>query len=300
MKENDKPVQLVYVSGYGRSGSTLLDTVLGNHSRVFGAGELTWLFRRALNGSLCSCGAPVNRCEFWRAVLEQVFAELPQCDCRQAAAVTLNAESLFSPRKNVQRYVALWAATLRAMAHVSGRPIIVDSSKSSRLAHYRATLLRKASPSLKIIHLVRDPRAVMWSAQRGSNYRLEAGEQKRRFGGMARGLLSWMFSNAAVELLHARVANGALLRVRYEDLAFRPRETFTQIAQLLEIEARELLDRLEAGGDFEPGHGVAGNRMRRSGQIVLRFDEEWRTKLPSSARLLARVAWPLMRRYEYK
>jgi hypothetical protein len=31
---------IIYIAGYGRSGSTLLERILGSHERFFGLGEL--------------------------------------------------------------------------------------------------------------------------------------------------------------------------------------------------------------------------------------------------------------------
>ena len=33
--------KIIYVAGYGRSGSTLLDMMLASHPAVFGAGEMS-------------------------------------------------------------------------------------------------------------------------------------------------------------------------------------------------------------------------------------------------------------------
>ena len=35
---------IIYIAGYGRSGSTVLDIMLGDHPRIFSGGELTYLF----------------------------------------------------------------------------------------------------------------------------------------------------------------------------------------------------------------------------------------------------------------
>ena len=88
------------------------------------------------------------------------------------------------------------------MALAERADIIVDSSKSARNTCGRLPAFHGAGIPVKGLHLVRDPRAVMWSIQRGSNRRLERGESAKLPGGMARGLVSWCLVNAGVDRGH--------------------------------------------------------------------------------------------------
>ena len=68
-QQSDAPIRVVYVMGAGRSGSTVLDTILNNHEDVIGVGELVHLF---IEGSAvkenCSCGEARDTCEIWSSV----------------------------------------------------------------------------------------------------------------------------------------------------------------------------------------------------------------------------------------
>ncbi len=293
---------VVYIAGYGRSGSTLLDMLLGNHARMFGAGELTWLFREANSKqSRCSCGQQVLQCEFWRDVLHRVSLRIGHDDWQRAAVVSENTERLGCLHRPTSEYVQQWTATYEAMRAVSGKPWIVDSSKSTRRGHYRLQLVGQHMPGrLKIIHLVRDPRAVMWSVARGSNRKIEGGNRKRgRAGGMTRGLLSWILTNLAVEYLLRRNSNWSTLRIRYEDFVSNTDDGLNRLGDFLELDMTEVIRQIRDGDSFPSGHGICGNRMRRSGKVVLRFDREWESKLSGTARLSSLMAWPLMKKYRY-
>jgi hypothetical protein len=292
---------LVYVAGYGRSGSTLIDSVLGNHPGVFGGGELTCLFQQWMENGTCSCGTSITTCAFWTQVFDRVFQAVPELDCEKAAALTLRTESLTGNRRDVAAYIRLWRATFEAISAVSGRRVIVDSSKSCRLAQFRLPLLaRRPGLPVRGIHLVRDPRGVMWSARRGSNRRLENGNaSKQLLGGVLRALAGWVYSNAAVELFQRRRPRVRLMRMRYEDMVGEPDQAFERLGGFLGIALDGLVRRVRNGMALDPGHGVAGNRMRRSGPIVFRLDKEWERKLPRYARLLSVAAWPLMSKYHY-
>src|SRR5438105_3013640 len=58
--------KIVYIAGYSRSGSTILDILLGNHSQVISTGELVYLFEDWNNPTRsCTCGKPYGNCSFW-------------------------------------------------------------------------------------------------------------------------------------------------------------------------------------------------------------------------------------------
>ena len=298
--------QLIYIAGHGRSGSTLLDVLLGNLPHVFGTGELRSLFRRfPEEGVHCSCCTPLSQCSFWRSVLDKVFRACPDMDCSKAAALTRQTESITGNRRKTDAYIRLWRATFQAIREVSGKPVIVDSSKSDRATRYRVQLFaRRLLCPVKVVHLVRDPRAVMWSAHRGNNRLLEKGSRPesanaRDPGGMFRALLGWYLANQFVERLPRRNPSLELELIRYEDLVCDPDHTFTSLGTFLGMDLGDLLGAIRKGEAFDTGHGVTGNRMQRNGPIRVKLDDEWRRKLPKRGRISSWIARPLMKRYGY-
>ncbi len=295
--------ELAYVAGYGRSGSTLLDLLLGNHPECFGAGEVTWLFDHYEQGQPCSCGERLPACPFWREVFGLLESRLGTLEPAAAARVTRRAEAGVLPGSRLaDRYGRLWRATFDAIKQVSGARVVVDSSKSTRKCMQRLSLLgsRVAPGRLAVIHLVRDPRGVLWSIRRGSNRALEAGRDPRIPGGACRGLLGWSVANALTDVI-AYARDLPLCRVRYEELVSEPLSTLARLGSVIGLDVGSRMEHLLGGAPLSPGHGVSGNRMRRGGatRLVLKPDVEWRTLLPRQARLLALCAWPLLLRYEY-
>jgi hypothetical protein len=48
--------KILYIAGYSRSGSTILDIILSSHPQIFGTGELGYLFDDWIAGTrLCTC-----------------------------------------------------------------------------------------------------------------------------------------------------------------------------------------------------------------------------------------------------
>jgi hypothetical protein len=63
-------LKLIYITGYGRSGSTILDILLGQHEEIFGMGELSTMCRHVwLNNEYCACGARIQACAVWASVM---------------------------------------------------------------------------------------------------------------------------------------------------------------------------------------------------------------------------------------
>src|SRR5437868_12622660 len=74
--ENQK-LKLIYIASSGRSGSTVLELLLGAHSACWTLGEfhvLPWLLRT--NVKPCGCGSPVAQCPFWQSITEDCRKEL--------------------------------------------------------------------------------------------------------------------------------------------------------------------------------------------------------------------------------
>ena len=65
---------VVYLSGFGRSGSTLVERMLGAAPAWVNVGELVDLARSvARTDELCGCGEPFSRCPVWTQVGEAAF-----------------------------------------------------------------------------------------------------------------------------------------------------------------------------------------------------------------------------------
>jgi hypothetical protein len=289
---------VLYIAGIGRSGSTLLDTLLGNHPEMFGAGELTHLFDDVASSRTCSCGRSYDACDFWREVMGRARKGLPGFDPRRVAEVTRGLESLPARSVNRDLYGSAWRAVLQAIRAVGERTVLVDSSKSTRLSHWRVRRLEtECGAACRVVHLVRDPRGVMWSVRRGSNQALEAGRASRPVTAlMLRTVIGWIWVNKSVSRQHGGRGPGSYLQVRYEDLVVEPEREVGKVLDLAGTEERAVEPLLKT---VDPGHGVRGNRMRRAGPIVIRRDDEWVDGLPGHLRALAWIAWPLARHYGY-
>ena len=68
------PLSVIYISGEGRSGSTLLDRILGILEGVSSFNEIYELWKHGFLGNgKCACGQEIKACSFWAKVSDEVI-----------------------------------------------------------------------------------------------------------------------------------------------------------------------------------------------------------------------------------
>jgi hypothetical protein len=299
-------VRVVYVTGWCRSGSTVIGNLLGEHPAVVHAGELSYLWvngiLRAGTNTRCGCGADLALCTVWGAVLgrlaggrdprelarEMIGWHQAHLRTRHTRARLAEAVGRRARPAGVSAVLAGMARCYREIAAVTGAAVIVDSSKFPAEA---AALCGVADVDARVLHLVRDPRASAYSWLRAKSY----------IPAMAPGRSSgyWTAFNAASELI-GRALPGRYLRVRYEDFTVRPDEVMAAIMRWAGLAGRAPVGR-DGRATLGVNHTVTGNpdRLRR-GPVTIEADGQWRRELPRRAAATATVlSAPLLRRYGY-
>jgi len=304
------PLRIVYVAGNGRSGSTLLDRMLGQMPGAISLGEVRFLYEFGLQEEhLCECGAVVRACPFWGPVVHAALGPVSPERARELARQSRRL--LWTPalprllgwptgaafRRLCDEHAAAAGRLYRAIAERSGATWLVDSSK---LAAYAFLLARVPGLELHVVHLVRDSRAVAFSWQRT---RVKPEVAARRALMPVRPplltALRWNGHNLLARAL-ARAAKSHV-RVRYEDLVRAPARTLANVADALGMERSELGFVGDGAVELRRGHSVAGNPSRfQSGRVPLRLDEEWRRAMPRANRaLVTLLTLPQLLAYGY-
>lgn len=289
----------MYIAGYGRSGSTVLDMLLGSNPHMASMSELTHIFRFWQENSECSCGKLFHDCEFWSRVFENVDATGAAKATRRVQGIPLWLSAIIARRQR-KDFARAWRQLFEGIISVTGRPVVVDSSKSSRRCFWRPDAIRKlCHADVQTIHLVRDPRAVTYSYLRGDNRLLESGVKSVRRGSAYRVITSWLMSNSMVHLTHLFKSKKNYCRIRYEDLVTNPEEQLQRVIEQFDLQPVVGDFNQESADSPVETHAVAGNRVRRKGIQKLVLDDEWKTGLQGRPRRLSIVCWPLMKKYGY-
>jgi len=305
----ERPV-VVYIGGSGRSGSTLLERLLGAVPGVAALGEVVHLPERGLVlGHRCACGEPLASCPFWAPVGQEAFGGWDQVDGRawrdlqhrvdrnrHIPQLAVPASRRF--RADLATHVDRLARLYRAAARVSGASVLVDSSKHASTAF---ALRHLPGPDVRVVHLVRDSRGVAYSwTKEMARPEVDDGVAMPTYT-PASSAAWWDAFNV---LLTALGATGPdILRLRYEDVLEDPSAALRAVLAPTGLALEPGWDAFlgPEGARLGASHSVAGNPMRfRTGTIPLRRDDAWRQALPApDRRVVTALTSPFLLAYGY-
>jgi hypothetical protein len=301
-------MKVLYVGGTGRTGSTMLDQLLGCEDGWFSGGELAFIWSYGLmRGGRCSCGDRLSDCRVWSEILDRT-TRLHPFDARWMVSLRRRFWSIHLPLTLSERITERRLDALRefprvvdtlyaSIGAVTGAKVLVDSSKEP---HYSLILRERTSHDVYFLHLVRDPRATSHSWRK---LRVEPGftgttTMERR--GLIRAAAYYGVSNLAAEYLWRDQPDRYRL-VRYEDLVADPAAIVEQIAEFVG-EPLDLGQRL-GDGVFRAGrlHTCWGNPNRfDSDPIEIRADDAWRGQQSRLRSYTAAILNPVALRYGYR
>jgi hypothetical protein len=276
LEEATSLAKLIYIGGYGRSGSTLLEYLLADDGNVVACGEVARHLHTFRARRTCTCGREAKECPVWGRF--QLGPEAAQdWDHRRL--------------------------TLAMLDHVSAHyAVMVDSSKTAWGSWSTPFRLRQRLGSdFLLVHLVRDPRAVCWSTIKTRMGRSPLKRDRRRTtpaGRCFRTALGWMAANLSCEIfgwLYPR----QYLRFRYEDFARAPEQVLEDILARVATGVPRGRRRAEPEDNR---HQLYGNRTRFRPVSGTRLEEDvaWKSAMPKGYRWLAlSLSWPLALRYGY-
>src|SRR5215212_1151726 len=324
MTHPEVPVKVLKIAGLGRSGSTILDIVLGNHPQIESVGEVGnlirngWISRESLRGierkklrvPLCTCGKrldvlyvedPEEACPFWSGVRREWVRRTDGEDI-EAYPMLQDAFEFkrrwlrllyerHRPSALFRSYARLTLAFFESIRAVSGKPVIVDSA-TVPVRTYALGMV--PGIELYVVHLVRDGRALITSNRRTF--------KKDRRAGMWKTVARWIGLNLVSEWVCARLGPERTMRLRYEDFVADPRSALERVGSLVGLDLSEVAAAAASGRPMQAGHNIGGNRTKKSGTITLRPDaQEWKADLSASEQRLSwlSMGW-LMHRYGYK
>ncbi len=307
---SDGRIKVLYVAGFGRSGSTLLGNVLGQVDGFVSVGEIRNIWLHGLiQNKICGCGAPFNECEMWQPVLHEAFGGMGGVDpekmiqLRERWSRTKHIPLMLAPptrclvRRRLAEYLDNLERLYRAVQTTTGSRVIVDTSK---FPSYGFTVGMVSSIDLRVVHLVRDPRAVAYS---WSRKRLQPDPENPEYMVRHSPVASssrWMARNLATEALWRR-SKERYSMLRYEDFVAEPQRTIRQVLELAGEERASLPHVAEHEVKLGLNHNIWGNPSRfRTGTVKIRPDTEWTSRIkPGDSTLVSALTFPLLVRYGY-
>ncbi|MHA1273459.1 MAG: sulfotransferase domain-containing protein [Promethearchaeota archaeon] len=302
--------KIIYLAGYGRSGSTILERILGANKNIIALGELKdFLYLLDSFEERCSCGEKLNFCSFWNPICND-FRSMNLLNLKKNQ---LNFESIFgfchlflkNKKSNREEYKKFLENLFSRIISQSNNEIkyVTDSSKTARESFFRPLLLKEINNiEVKMIHIVKDGRACLYSNLTGSNRLMEKGIDARVPWAGLRTVISWPLANLAAHLFQLISDKGDYFRLRYEDFLKEPEKYLKELGNFLDIDFSPQIKMINREEIIPLSHQIAGNRIRS--QVNLRLNgknkEVWKKKLSWQYRLLFWLFdWPFTLIYKY-
>ena len=307
------------VVGAGRSGTTVLASLLNEVEGVTSAGELRWLWERGVrDGRPCGCGRPPEQCPVWGPVVTtsraQLAARTPPrtIDDLIAAQHALKRPVAFprvlrtlgrddpgtgpAPLALVRDAMADACRTLADATTDAG--VVVDISKRPLDA---AVLAGVPDLDSYVLHVVRDPRAVVHSWRRAKTF--SGGRRGAHDGHPRPGVLGAPLDRqrAVRRGAPSPVSAGPLAPHPLRGLRRSPARHDRGGARLRRRTGDDARSPTRARHRLHPNHIVAGNPSRfTTGEVTIRSDDAWTREMPTrDQRVVVALTLPLLGRYGY-
>lgn len=287
----EQHINVVYILGAGRSGTTILATILGNAKNIITLGEMHQLLDGILENRKCSCNENLDKCPFWKPVVEELCRRYDHNELTELNRLCKRVEKhhnipLSFVRRN-KKYVSFQEELFKIVKEVHPSHFYLDSSKYIARALQIQNLKDTA---IKYIYVVRDIRGVI------SSFKKKVQTPKNPISTV----LYYMLINLFGQLFYIFKRN-VTLKVRYEDFINNPGYILGNIETFIDEDLNDLKTKLINKEDFLMPHIVGGNRIKSDKSVRLRSDFIWKSKLTKVEKVLYYIlAFPIMALNKYK
>lgn len=277
---------LIYLLGAGRSGTTLLATILNHHPEITTLGEMHQFSEHVLKNKKCSCGLALDECSFWSDIIPKIDFEGTDFSAIEKEYNSLERHyripKFFFQKNPHIKYLERSHKIFDAIFEIINTQYVLDSSKYIA----RFLLLNRSNKyPVKGIYMVRDVRGVIHSF----NKKVQTSRSALS------ALLYYNLINFWGELVYRLYPN--VIKVKYEDLITDPESTIQNIYDFL-FENEQIPDNPD---EFLMPHIIGGNRLKNKQKIKLNKEQAW-IKESSFFKKCAHylLAWPFMLINKYK
>lgn len=279
---------LIYLLGAGRSGTTLLATVLNSHPKIQTIGEMHQFVEHLKEGKQCSCGEEVKDCPFWGNIVNDLSFD--ENDLERLDTILQRSEShknipglLLGDVKGTDEYLKIQHDIFKSITLNVPNQVLLDSSKY--IARY--LLLKKGGLfNLKGVYVIRDVRGVI------NSFGKQVQTPKKPIATIVYYSLINFFGQILCWM------DKDIVKIKYEDFVINPVLVTSQIHEHVFGEGH---NNFELPKHYEMPHIIGGNRMKTSKSISIKPDVKWKANMPRDKQILYYIlTLPLMLINRYK
>ncbi len=281
----DLPEPPFFLVGCPRSGTTLLQRLLDAHGSVAVAPE-TFFYRRFVEQA--ERYLPLSDDEAFGRLLADVIATPEFADMAlEAEAFREGALARWSPAERT--FAGVFGYWLGVFAKARGVSRVGEKTPDHLMA---VPWLVEAFPGCRIVHLVRDPRAVV-NSWRGLPWSMGSVQQDAG---------AWRHSEFKYQRLSRRFSE-QMISLRFEDLLNHPAEELARVCGFLGLTFDEQMLGFERTDAKASGVNVEREPWKQnvSGPLDPSIAEKWRAKVtPAEMADIEAVTWGLMQARGYQ
>ena len=304
----NKKLKVIFITGSGRSGTTLLERLIGQHSKIFAAGELNFIWQNSfIENQLCGCGKPFYSCETWQQIISffrkkqnitDNLEHIKNLEKKYSNTSLFLLKSFFNlnkPTKEIKELVQSYENLYESIVESQNVEAIIDSSKNIPHFFYLINFSQKIDPY--ILHIVRNPMAVAYSWKK-QKLKPDTGKKEPmpKYSTINTSF-RWLIKNYASQKYFK---NYKYKRIIYEDLVKDPKNTLKNIFQFVNLnDEADIIFKEKNTVNLKVNHTVSGNPMRfKTGTIEIKEDNEWKVKMKSKdKKLVELLTFPLLKRF---
>ena len=260
---------LIYIIGAGRSGTTLLDILLGNANNTISIGELNRFFKRD--------GIPPKRKEnsptalFWREIRDRFDAENPNEDYTKLAKIFRRNEYHSTAFKaffkvNDANYKRYLNASYKAVFSKVDEEVLIESSKYPLRALNLSNHLSFSGVKIKYLYVKKDPVKVVESFKQAN-----VEQPPKNF--ISANVYYFLVNVLCTIVFRALKRNHRCHKIKLETLLNEPIKTLSDIEAALDIDLGEAKRKVENNQPLDTGFLFDGNRIRLKESLLLQSNK---------------------------
>lgn len=289
-------------------GATLLSCFLGNHSQVSSMGD-TLPEKQFLEegAATCSCGETIDACVFWKTIIEEVNPQLVYRDnnilpqypvildnekYNRVLAKCLGLVSLNVSHSIWKIFAAQCSEFIEQYSNFYS--LVCSQHKTTHFIDGKKNLIKisvflgmeSLNSRVKVIHLMRDPRAVFYSHYKRNNPLTVENFCKY-----------WVAFHKRSQKLGRQLGAGSYYPLRYEKFCQFPNEILTLLQEFLGVPREELI---QINSNYGSKHMIGSTMLQKFNGIV-KLDTKWEKSLPEALQQkVVRLTEPLFSKMGYQ
>ena len=275
---NDEKIKVIYISGMGRSGSTLIDLILSTSNKIFSVGEIYKHKQLKNDNFICACGDKFNDCKFWGNfnLNKNYFNIINRVNYRDYLNIINYLYNPFNSKISLNKKSDNYGILKKVTELIPKETeYILDSSKElGRLIE----LTNDSRFDVYNINIVRDGRAVANSfnsktQSHGKNYFAS--------------LFKWILMNTLI-FKYIKRSKVNSLNISYDSFCLESEKYIKKLNKFLNINISNNYIEIARNMDY---HCMGGNRLshkeNRAKIAGITIDEKWKTQRNKFTRIMS-------------